>query len=380
MDAFYASVALLRYPELRGQAVVIGGGSRHRPEETADEAGNVTRKFATLRGYAGRGVILTATYEARALGLRSALGLMKAAAIAPDVVALPSDFDAYRKYSRLFKGAVAAIAPRIEDRGIDEIYIDLTDVDPPGAEPRAADEPEIDAWWRARDVAKALKLAVREATGLTCSIAVAPNKLLAKIASDLDKPDGLTILKPGDVASRIWPLPPKRINGIGPKASERLDALGIRSIGALAHADLAFLAKHFGPNYAAWLLRAARGEDDRDVVTESEPVSISRETTFERDLSATRDRDELSAIFTDLCESVARDLVRKGYAGRTIGIKLRFDNWRTVTRDRTLDAPTQDAKAIRRAAGECLKRVELARRIRLLGVRIGSLSKANAAP
>ena len=380
MDAFYASVALLRYPELRGKAVVIGGGSRHKPEEIVDASGRVARKFATLRGYAGRGVILTATYEARALGLRSALGLMKAAAIAPDVIALPSDFDAYRKYSRLFKSAVAAIAPRIEDRGIDEIYVDLTDVDPPGAEPHPADESEIDAWWRARDVAKALKLAVREATGLSCSIAVAPNKLLAKIASDLDKPDGLTIVKPLDVAARIWPLPPRRINGIGPKASARLDALGIRTIGALAHTDLAFLAEHFGPNYAAWLLRAARGEDDRDMVTESEPVSISRETTFERDLSTRRDRDELSAIFTELCESVARDLVRKGYAGRTIGIKLRFDNWKTVTRDRTIDAPTQDAKAIRRAAGECLKRVELARPIRLLGVRIGSLSPVTATP
>ena len=200
MDAFYASVALLRYPELRGKAVVIGGGQRHKPEDVVDDAGNVTRKFATLRGYAGRGVILTATYEARALGLRSALGLMKAAAIAPDVILLPSDFDAYRRYSRLFKSAVAAIAPRIEDRGIDEIYIDLTRRRPAGCRARDADESDVDAWWRARDVAKSLKAAVHEATGLTCSIAVAPNKLLAKIASELDKPDGLTILKPEDVA------------------------------------------------------------------------------------------------------------------------------------------------------------------------------------
>jgi DNA polymerase-4 len=374
MDAFYASVALLRYPELRGKPVVVGGGQRHKPEEVVDDAGNVSRRFATLRGYEGRGVVLTATYEARAFGLRSALGLMKAAAMAPDVVLLPSDFDAYRRYSRLFKSAVAGIAPRIEDRGIDEIYIDLTDVDPPGAEPHDASESEVDAWWRARDVAKALKSAVREASGLTCSIAVAPNKLLAKIASELDKPDGLTILKPEDVPSRIWPLPPSRINGIGPKASRKLEALGIRSIGALAHADLAWLVEHFGRNYGAWLARVARGEDDRDVVTESEPVSISRETTFDRDLSAQRDRDELSAIFTKLCESLASDLARKGYAGRTIGIKLRFDNFRTVTRDQTIEAPTQDAKAIRRAAGECLKRVELTRRIRLLGVRVGSLS------
>jgi DNA polymerase IV len=377
MDAFYASVALLRYPELRGKAVVIGGGSRHKPEEIVDEAGNVTRKFATLRGYAGRGVILTATYEARAFGLRSALGLMKAAAMAPDVILLPSDFDAYRRHSRLFKSAVAGIAPRIEDRGIDEIYIDLTDVDPPGAERHDASESEVDGWWRARDVAKALKSAVREATGLTCSIAVAPNKLLAKIASELDKPDGLTIVKPEDIPARIWPLPPKRINGIGPKASAKLDALGIRTIGALAHADLAWLVEHFGRNYGAWLARVARGEDESEIETASEPVSISRETTFDRDLSAQRDREELSSIFTELCESLARDLTRKGYVGRTIGIKLRFDNFKTVTRDQTIEAPTQDAKAIRRAAGECLKRVELTRRIRLLGVRIGSLSVAS---
>ncbi|MBK9116777.1 MAG: DNA polymerase IV [Betaproteobacteria bacterium] len=391
MDAFYASVELLRYPELRGLPVVVGGGRRHQPVESVDPAtGRVARRFATLRGYAGRGVVTTATYEARALGVHSALGLMKAAALAPDAVLLPTDFDAYRRYSRLFKAAVARIAPRIEDRGIDEIYVDLTGVEPPnnpplplagegwdeGAEP----ESEIDAWWRARDVAKALKAAVHEATGLTCSVAVAPNKLLAKIASELDKPDGLTVLMPEDVATRIWPLPPRRINGIGPKAAAKLDALGVRTIGALAHADLAWLIEHFGRNYGAWLHAAAQGRDDRDVVTESEPRSISRETTFERDLSVRNDRPELSRIFTDLCERLAADLARKGYAGRTIGIKLRYDNFATVTRDRTLDVPTQDAQAIRRAAGECLKRVPLARRIRLLGVRVGALSPVGVAP
>lgn len=397
MDAFYASVELLRYPELRGMPVVIGGGRRHQPEEVADPVtGDVKRKFATLRGYAGRGVITTATYEARKFGLHSALGLMKAAALAPDTILLPTDFDRYRRYSRLFKTAVARIAPRIEDRGIDEIYLDLTDVRPPGADalpdlPRAeeewgegeedtavAQEPEseVDAWWRARDVARALKSAVHEATGLTCSIAVAPNKLLAKIASDLDKPDGLTLLRPQDVATRIWPLPPKRINGIGPKASAKLDTLGVRTIGELARADLAWLVEHFGRNYGAWLHEAANGRDTREVVTDSEPKSISRETTFERDLSVRRDRDELSRIFTDLCVRLAGDLERKGYAGRTIGIKLRFDNFTTVTRDQTIEVPTQDAQAIRRAAGECLKRIALDRRIRLLGVRIGTLSPA----
>ena len=215
---------------------------------------------------------------------------------------------------------------------------------------------------------------MHEATGLTCSIAVAPNKLLAKIASELDKPDGLTVLMPEDVATRIWPLPPRRINGVGPKAAAKLDGLGVRTIGALAQADPAWLIEHFGRSYGAWLHAAAQGRDDRDVVTESEPRSVSRETTFERDLSVRRDRPELSRIFTELCERLAGDLARKGYAGRTIGIKLRYDDFTTVTRDHTLDAPTQDAQAIRRAAGLCLKRVSLARRIRLLGVRIGTLS------
>ena len=371
MDAFYASCELLRYPELKGRPVVIGGGSRHQPRESIDPStGRVTRTFAKLGGYVGRGVITTATYEARALGVGSAMGLMKAAQRAPDAVLLPTDFDRYRTYSRRFKEAVRAIAPRIEDRGIDEIYVDLTGVRLPEHDPEADDDP----WWRARDVARALKAAVREATGLTCSLAVAQNKRLAKIASDLDKPDALTILREADVPLRIWPLPVRRINGIGPKAAARLQAMGIGTIGELAQARLAPLALQFGAHYAAWLLDAANGRDDRAIETDSEPRSMSRETTFERDLSAKRDRDELSRIFTALCEELGEDLVRKGYAGRTIGIKLRFDDFRTVTRDHTLDEPTQDGKAIRRAAGLCLKRVALERRIRLLGVRIGSLS------
>jgi DNA polymerase-4 len=373
MDAFYASVELLRYPELRGRPVVIGGGRRHQPAETTDPAtGAVTRTFAKLADYSGRGVITTATYEARALGVGSAMGLMKAARLAPDAVLLPADFDRYRTYSRRFKDAVRAIAPRIEDRGIDEIYIDLAGVRLPEHDADGYDDP----WWRARDVAKALKAAVREATGLTCSIAVAPNKLLAKIASELDKPDGLTILREADVPARIWPLPVRRVNGIGPKAAGKLGALGFGTVGELAHADPALLRVHFGAHYAEWLLDAAQGRDDRDVVTESEPKSISRETTFERDLSARHDRERLSEIFTWLCERVAADLARKGYAGRTIGVKLRFDDFHTVTRDATLEAATQDAKEIRRAAGQCLRRIELRRRIRLLGVRVGALQHA----
>ena len=379
MDAFYASVALLRYPELRGRAVVIGGGSRSQPVEQTDAAtGALVRSFAVLRDYTGRGVVMTATYEARALGLHSAQGLMKAAQIAPDAILVPTDFDAYRKYSRLFKAAVRTLATRVEDRGIDEIYIDLTGVEAPhhGLSVR---ESAPDAWLRARAVAQSIKEAVRAATGLSCSIGVAPNKLLAKIASDLDKPDGLTLLRPADIPDRIWPLPARRVNGIGPKSSARLEALGIRTIGELALADPAWLIEHFGSNYGAWLHDAAHGRDERPVVTYSEPKSISRETTFEHDLSATRDRDELSRVFTELCVGVAADLRRKGYAGRTIGLKLRFDNFRTVTRDQTIDLATHDAPTIRRVAGECLKRVPLDRRIRLLGVRVGALTPKDAA-
>ena len=382
MDAFYASVELLRYPELRGQPVVIGGGRRHQPEEIRDPAtGAITRRFATLRGYVGRGVATTATYEARAFGVHSAMGLMKAAALAPDAILLPTDFDAYRRYSRMFKAAVRTLADVIEDRGIDEIYIDLTGVARPG-EAQGVREPASDdeAWDQARDVAVAIKRAVRIATGLSCSIAVAPNKLLAKIASELDKPDGLTLLRPADVQRRIWPLPARKVNGIGPKASAKLEALGIRTIGELARADPLWLKQQFGPRYGAWLADAAHGRDDRAVVTFSEPVSMSRETTFERDLHARRDRDALSAIFTELCADVAADLQRKRYVARTIGLKLRFDNFKTVTRDLTLASPTQDASAIRRAAGACLKRVPLERRIRLLGVRASALVPEDAAP
>jgi DNA polymerase-4 len=367
MDAFYASVELLRYPHLRGRPLVIGG--RRRTAEDQSRGAAIPR----LRDYSGRGVITTATYEARALGVHSGMGLMKAAKLAPDALLLPADFDEYRRHSRMFKEAVRAVASEIEDRGIDEIYIDLTGLVMTDVE---GDAP--DAWTRARDVAVSIQSAVRNATGLSCSIGITPNKLLSKIASDLEKPGGLTVLREADIPTRVWPLPARKINGIGPKASTRLETLGIRTIGELAKADRALLIEHFGRSYGAWMFDAAHGRDERTVVTYSEPKSISRETTFEDDLHPVRDRERLSRIFTGLCAKVADDLQRKDYVGKTIGLKLRYDNFKTVTRDRTLEVPTRDAGTIRRAAGECLKRVPLDRRIRLLGVRIGTLSKPGA--
>ncbi|MES2076495.1 MAG: DNA polymerase IV [Pseudomonadota bacterium] len=357
MDAFYASVELLHYPELRGQAVVIGGGREHQPQLQADG----TRRFARLRDYVGRGVITTATYEARALGVGSAMGMMKAAKLAPDAVLLPVNFDAYRHYSRLFKAAVAAIAPAIEDRGIDEIYIDLTEV--------AGETFEL---------AGRIKQAVRAATGLSCSIGVTPNKLLSKICSDLDKPDGLTMLSLDEVPARIWPLAVRKINGVGPKATEKLAALGIETIGQLAAADAGLLQEHFGANYAGWLAEAARGLDQRALSTSTESKSISRETTFERDLHARQDRAALSGILTALCERLAEDLRRKSYVSRTIGIKLRFDDFQIVSRNVTLPRAVAEPAAILQAARECLKRVPLQRRLRLLGVRASTLEPPGA--
>ena len=358
MDAFYASVELLRYPELRGRAVVIGGGRDSQPRPRGDGK----HDFARLRDYVGRGVVTTSTYEARKLGVFSAMGMMKSAVLAPDAILLPVDFDEYRKYSRLFKAAVREIAPVIEDRGIDEIYIDLNDV------AGAADD-------GGRAIGDALKAAVHERTGLTCSIGITPNKLLSKLASELDKPNGLTLLGLDDVPARIWPLAARKVNGIGPKAAAKLASLGLETIGDIAAADPALLLDHFGKSFGAWLHEASHGRDDRPVVTSSEPKSISRETTFDRDLHAVRDRAELGAIFTELCEQLAGDLARKSYAARTIGIKLRFDDFKIATRDQTLAAHTLDAREIRRTAGSCLKRVDLSRRLRLIGVRAGALAR-----
>ncbi|MCM0034577.1 MAG: DNA polymerase IV [Burkholderiaceae bacterium] len=362
MDAFFASVELLSYPELKGHAVVVGGRSTEAPSINAQGE----RTYARLRDYVGRGVITTSTYEARALGVFSGMGLMKSAVLAPEAILLPANFEAYRHYSRLFKATVASIAPLIEDRGIDEIYIDLSDID---------EETE--------SLAKRIKNAVSQATGLSCSIGVSPNKLLSKICSDLDKPNGITILASTELATRIWPLAAKKINGIGPKANEKLDKLGIHTIGELALAAPEMLIEHFGRSTGQWLHQAAHGIDDRPVVTTSEPKSLSRETTFERDLHVKQDRTRLSEVFTELCHRLAEDLARKGYAAKTIGIKVKYADFQVVTRDLTVPDALHHGTSIRNAATECLRRIPLDQRIRLLGVRAGSLlpiSSLNQAP
>jgi DNA polymerase IV len=376
MDAFFASVELLRYPQLKGLPVVIGGGRRKEDDLVARlRAARPERDwgavppdqfpvevFPRLAGYVGRGVATTATYAARQFGVGSAMGLMKAAKLCGHAILLPVDFEEVRRFSRLFKQTIRDIAPVMEDRGVDEVYIDFTEV--PGGQEEGG-----------RQLALRIQQRILEATGLTCSIGVAPNKLLAKMASEFHKPHGISIITMDDLQSRIWPLPCRKVNGIGPRTEEKLQALAIHTIGDLAAREPDWLLARFGRSYGAWLHAVSWGRDERPVVTESEPVSMSRETTFERDLHAVRDRAELGAIFTQLCEQVAGDLQRKGYVGRTIGIKLRFEDFESVTRDTTIEQFTADAGVIRRQAGLGLKRVNLERRIRLLGVRVGKLVK-----
>jgi DNA polymerase IV len=371
MDAFFASVELLRYPQLKGLPVVIGGGRRKVDEMVRERHADLPLSeipagaFPLLKDYAGRGVITTATYPARQFGVGSAMGMMKAAKLCPQAIVLPVDFEEVRKYSRLFKSTIREIAPLVEDRGVDEVYIDFTDV--PGGQREGG-----------RVLARLIQRAIFENTGLTCSIGVAPNKLIAKMASEFNKPNGISVLHEEDVQTKIWPLAVRKINGIGPKAEVKLAKLHLHTIGDIAAQDREWLIDNFGKSYGAWMHDAAWGRDDRPVVTESEPVSMSRETTFDRDLHAVRDRSELGAIFTDLCVQVASDLKRKGYVGKTIGIKLRYDDFKIATRDQTIDRFTADAKTIRQVAGQCLKRVPLERRLRLLGVRVGKLAKADS--
>jgi DNA polymerase-4 len=372
MDAFYASVELLRYPQLKGLPVVIGGGRRNVDEALRLAQGErplskiPLHEFPLLRDYTGRGVITTATYAARQFGVGSGQGLMKAAKLCPQALLLPVDFTEIRKYSRAFKAIILDIAPLMQDRGVDEVYIDFTDV--PGGQREGG-----------RVLARLIQKTIFIETGLTCSVGVAPNKLIAKMASEFNKPNGIAIVYADELESKIWPLACRKINGIGPKADEKLKRLGIETIGQLAAQELDWLIDHFGQKTGAWMHDAAHGRDERPIVLESEPVSISRETTFERDLHAVRDKAELGAIFTRLCQQVASDLQRQGYVGKTIGIKLRYDDFKSVTRDLTLERPTADAQTIRHSAGLCLKRVPLQQRLRLLGVRVGTLVRADNA-
>jgi DNA polymerase-4 len=336
MDAFFASVELLRRPDLRGKPVVIGG--RGDPNS--------------------RGVVSTATYEARKFGIRSAMPMRTAQRLCPHAIFLPTDFESYRHWSGVFKDQMRAVSPVFESAGIDEAYLEVTEV--PGT---------------SEAIGRDLKARVLDATGITCSLAIAPNKLLAKLGSELDKPDGLTILGFEDIPTRIWPLEVRKLQGVGPKSEEKLVALGYRTIGDIAAVPLEKLREHFGESYSQHLHDASNGRDERPVVTFREPKSRSAETTFDED---TKDWQALARVLARLAKRVADELREEGYRARTIGIKLRYEDFTRITRDRTLEAPTDDPLEIRRAAFECLGRVELQKRVRLLGVKLSDLHRTDA--
>jgi DNA polymerase IV len=335
MDAFFVAVELLRRPELRGLPVIVGG--RGNPHE--------------------RGVVSTASYEARRYGVYSSMPLRTALRLCPQARFLPVDYATYVEVSGRIKNILHEYAPVIEDAGIDEAFLDIS---------TASGSPV--------DLARAIKQRIRDETGLSCSVGVAPNKLLAKLASDLEKPDGLTVIDACDIEPRIWPLPVRKLWGVGPKTEQRLHPLGITTIGELARASAQTLAEHFGPAHGGYLYQAARGIDDSPLITHWEPKSLSRETTFQRDVGDwTRIASTLQALTRELLEH----LREQNNVVRNVAVKLRFADFETHTHAITLAAPSDDPELIAHAALDCLKRFALIKKVRLVGVRFAGLRHAH---
>jgi DNA polymerase-4 len=333
MDAFFAAVEQERHPDLVGKPVVVGG------------SGDPTK----------RGVVSTASYEAREYGIHSAMPLRTAYKLCPQAIFLPVDYEGYSRVSEKFKAILREISPVMEDVGIDEAFLDISDIDRPSLE-----------------IAREIKQRVRKESGLTCSIGIAPNKLLAKIASDMQKPDGLTILAEDDIEKMIWPLPVRKLYGVGPKTEIHLNSMGMRTIGELAATSLARLVEHFGRSYGTYLHEASRGIDESPLITHWEPKSVSREMTFEFDVS---DWQVIAKFLVSLTREVVDDLRPRNYKARTVTVKIRFSDFDTHTRAKTMAAPSDSEEDIRKAAFACLKRFEFNKKVRLIGVRLSGLEK-----
>jgi DNA polymerase-4 len=332
MDAFFVAVELRRRPELRGRPVVVATGT----DPTA------------------RGVVMAASYEARQFGVRSALPLATAHRRCPQMVLIPRDMGHYRDVSRQVMTIVREEVERVEVMGLDEAYLDLA----------GSDFPKTDC--------RRVKHRIREETGLVCSIGLAPNKLLAKIASDLDKPDGFYVLTPERMLEVVGDRPATLIPGVGPKTAERLRRVGVRTVADLAAASDDVLARaRLGPE----LRERAQGVDDRQVVTEREPKSESCETTFAEDVS---DEQVLLETLDRLAARVCEGLGRSGYRGRTVTLKIRLRPFRTYTRSRTLEAATRDVAVVAPVARELLGRVTIDTPVRLLGVGLSGLEREAA--
>ncbi len=327
MDAFYVSVELQRRPELRGLPVVVAGSGP-------------------------RAVVTTASYEARRFGVFSATPASRARRLCPQAVFVAPDFVHYRERSGEVMAALRAQVDRVEVVGLDEAYLDLSDLERPNA------------------AARRIKAAVRDATGLACSIGIGPSKLVAKVASDADKPDGFLALTAEEARQRFAGHSPGLIPGIGPKSVERLLARGVETLGQLGGLSDPELAEWFGGRLGPHLGRLARFEDERPLETSRVRKSESRETTFDYDL---RGCAALEPVLEDLTGQLCDDLERHGRRGRTVGIKVRLDDFSTHTRARTLPHPVAEAEAVLPVARDLLRRLDPVRPVRLLGVRVAGL-------
>ena len=334
MDAFFASVEQRDHEEYRGKPVIVGG-------------------------LGPRGVVSTASYEARKFGVHSAQAMAIARRRCPNAVFLPPDHARYSAVSRQIFSILARFSPVIEPLSIDEGFLDLTGME------RLMESP--------RDYGKAVKRAVREETGLTASVGIAPNKFLAKLASDMEKPDGLVVIRPEDAEKVLAPLPVSRIFGVGKKTEARLAALGFKTIGQLAAADRAKLARTLGDRMAAQLLALAHGLDDRPVEPRREAQSIGREETFDEDIHS---REDAERVLLSLSAEVGWRLRREGLVARTVTLKLRFAPFDTYTRQQTFPDPVSYDEDIFEAARALFREFPIppGRGIRLLGVSTGNLS------
>ena len=276
--------------------------------------------------------------------------------LCPQAVFLPVDMDEYSRVSEIVKDVLRQFSPVMEDVGIDEAFLDLS-----GSE-RSSEE-----------IAGEIKEGIIKATGLTCSIGIAPNKLLAKMASEIQKPDGVTVIAGRDIESRIWPLPVRKLWGVGPKTEAHLKALSIHTIGELAALSLEKLVEHFGNSYGNYLYEASRGMDDSPLVTHWEPKSISRETTFQSD---TDHWQTIAGNLAALTRETVTELRDREYKCRNVTVKIRFSDFKTHTRATTLATPTDNLEIIRKAAFFCLGNFDLKKKkVRLVGVRLGGLMK-----
>lgn len=327
LDAFYAAVEMLENPDLADKAVIVGG----RPQE--------------------RGVVASASYPARAFGVRSAMPTSRALALCPGAIVLPPRHGLYLDYSRRVMRLLEQASPLMEQLSVDEAFLDLTDI--------------VGAWDASIDLAGRLQRRVREEVGLSASLGVATNKLVAKIASDRHKPGGLTVVQPGEEAAFLAPLPVQVLWGVGPVTAQKLAGMGITRVGDLTRISEKELRASFGQQ-GATMARQAQGIDDRPLVAEREPKSLSQESTFVRDLS---DADELQQHLWRLSQQVSRRLKRASLVAGTVAIKLRYADFTTCTRQMTISVPTDDEQEIYQTALTLLHRGwQPGRAIRLLGV------------